>query len=91
MLVDEFENGIHHSRLGELWQVVWSFSQLYDCQVFATTHSEECVRAAHETFLATEEYDFRFYRLDRVDGDIRVKMLDKTLLNTAFKANLEVR
>ena len=91
VLVDEFENGIHHSQLEDLWRVVSAFSERYDTQVFATTHSEECVRAAHHTFTEAEEYDFRFYRLDRVNGEIKAKTLDRTLLETALQASLEVR
>lgn len=91
MLVDEFENGIHHSKLKDLWHVISSFSERYDTQVVATTHSLECTRAAHQVFSEANKYDFRFFRLDRIDGEIKVKALGKTMLDTAFQANLEVR
>ena len=59
ILVDETENGVHHSKLRDLWRAISSFSKEFDVQVFATTHSGECVRAAHQTFLV-DGYDFGF-------------------------------
>ena len=91
MLIDEIENGIHYSKLPDLWQVISSFSQKYSTQVFATTHSEECVRAAHEVFSCTDDYSFRYYRLDRVGESIRVKSFDKPILGTAIDGNFEIR
>ena len=75
----------------DVWRAISSFSKKFDVQVFATTHSEECVRAAHLAFSEAERYDFRFYRLDRVNGEVQVKALDETILGTALDANLEVR
>ncbi len=60
-------------------------------QIFATTHSWECITAAHEAFSSSEEYDFRLHRLDRVGEDIQAVTLDQEMLDTAIKAGLEVR
>lgn len=91
ILIDEIENGIHHSKLKDLWSAISSFAERFDVQVFATTHSAECVRAAHESFDRTDEYDFRFIRLDRVKGTAKAKSFDRTTLATAIKASFEVR
>ena len=91
MLIDEIENGIHYSKLPDLWQVISSFSQKYNTQVFATTHSDECVRAAHEVFSGTDDYSFRYYRLDRVGESIKVKSFDKPVLGAAIDGNFETR
>ena len=91
MLIDEIENGIHYSKLPDLWQVISSFSQKYNTQVFATTHSDECVRAAHEVFSSTDDYSFRYYRLDRVGESIKVKSFDKPILGAAIDGNFEIR
>lgn len=91
VLIDEIENGIHHSRLADLWRAVSTFSEQFDVQVFATTHSHECVRAAHQVFAELDDYEFRFLRLDRVNGRIKGKAFDKTTLGTALDAGLEIR
>jgi hypothetical protein len=36
-------------------------------QVFATTHSWECIYRAHQAFAERDEYDLRVQRLNRVD------------------------
>lgn len=91
MLIDEVENGIHYSKLPDLWRIIDDFSKRYDTQVFATTHSAECVHAAHQTYSELEEYNFRFYRMDRIGSEIKVKSFDKILLDTAFDSSFEIR
>ena len=48
ILVDEIENGIHYKVLPELWKSIFAISHELNVQVFATTHSRECVFAALE-------------------------------------------
>ena len=91
MLIDEIENGIHYSTLLDLWHIVDAFSRRYDTQVFATTHSAECVQAAHQAYSELEDYSFRFYRLDRIGSETKVKTFDKILLDTAFDSSFEIR
>lgn len=45
LLIDEFESGLHYSILEKLWAFVFKVSREMSVQVFATTHSEDCVRA----------------------------------------------
>lgn len=44
-LIDEIENGIHHSAQPDLWRMIFEAAQELDVQVFATTHSYDCVQA----------------------------------------------
>lgn len=53
VLVDEIENGLHHSILPKLWSAIGEVAREFNTQVFATTHSLECIKAAHKAF--TEE------------------------------------
>lgn len=39
LLLDEVENGIHHSVQYDFWRLVLNLADAYDTQVFATTHS----------------------------------------------------
>lgn len=48
VVVDELENGFYFKKMPEIWKTLLEFSRLYDCQVFASTHSAECLRAAAE-------------------------------------------
>ena len=90
-LIDEIENGLHHSVLVDVWKAIANAARRFDTQVFATTHSRECIIAAHEAFSGDEPYDFRLHRLDRIDGDIRATSYDNETLEAAIEAGLEMR
>lgn len=70
VLIDEIENGIHHSAMEKVWSEVARLSKEFGVQVFATTHSYECIQAAHDAFEQSEDDDLRLIRLDRTDGVI---------------------
>lgn len=90
-LVDEIENGLHYSVLPEVWRATSEFAERFNVQVFATTHSEECVRSAHGLF-AAKDYAFRLFRLYRsADGRTEAKMFDREALEAALKSGLETR
>ena len=91
VLIDEFENGIHHSVLKKVWTAVAQAAREFDTQIFATTHSWECIVAAHEAFGESGTYDFRLHRLERVNEHIRVLTYDQKTLQAAIETGLEVR
>lgn len=45
LLVDEVETGLHHSVLKDMWTLISHTAARLDVQVFATTHSNDCVEA----------------------------------------------
>jgi len=90
-LIDEIENGLHHSILPRVWQAIGAAAQEFNTQVFATTHSLECIAAAHKAFMESESYDFRLHRLERKDEKIRAVTYDQEDLNSAIETGFEVR
>ena len=88
VLIDEFENGLHHSILPRIWGVVAEAAEQLNVQVFATTHSLECVEAAHKALGAE---GFRLHRLELVDEESRCVTLSPTATSGAIRHNLEVR
>ena len=91
ILIDEIDNGIHYSVLRDLWRVVWSVAQTFGAQIFATTHSFECVAAAQEIFSEERSEAFRYHRLDRMDNGIRSVTYDQGSLKAAVESGIEVR
>ena len=91
ILIDEIENGIHHSALIDVWKGIAQIAVKEDLQVFATTHSWECIEAAHEVFREREQYDFALHRLQLVKGEIQVVSHDQKMIEVAEKAELEIR
>jgi AAA15 family ATPase/GTPase len=45
LLIDEFENGLHFSIQERLWELIFELAKSLDIQVFATTHSWDCIEA----------------------------------------------
>lgn len=91
VLVDEIENGLHLSVMVPVWQAIAEAARRADVQVFATTHSYECIQSAHQAFAAAQPYDLRLFRLDRHDNGIRAAVYNQNTLNTSIDMNLEVR
>lgn len=91
VLIDEIENGLHYSVLKKVWQAIAKSAQESDTQIFATTHSWECIKAAHEAFDEMSVYDFALHRLDRVGDEIQAVVYDQEILRASLITDLEVR
>jgi hypothetical protein len=92
VLIDEIEDGLHYGVLEKIWGGIAAIAKQEDLQIFATTHSLECIHAAHRVFSQSEPYDFALHRLDRAkDGGVSVVTYDRESLETSFNLNWEVR
>jgi AAA15 family ATPase/GTPase len=90
--IDAVENGLHYSVLKDVWKAIYTAAEAFNVQVFATTHSYECIQAAHQAFTETQNYDFRLHRLDRTpNGDIHAVTYDQEMLQTSIELEFEVR
>lgn len=91
LLIDEIENGLHYSVLPTIWKGLFNAAKEMDVQIFATTHSWECVLAADTAAREEKEYDLNLIRLDRVNDDIKATTIDKDALNSAKELHWEMR
>ncbi len=93
VLIDEIENGLHYSILTDVWKAIAVAAREFNVQIFATTHSLEMIRAAHEAFKEQEPYDFRYHRLDRspLSGAIYATTYNEDSMNAVINLNAEVR
>jgi predicted ATP-dependent endonuclease of OLD family len=91
VFIDEIENGLYYETLPEIWKGIETLAKSENIQIFATTHSRECILAAHETMKMTPNYDFALHRLQRVKGKIESITHDKEMLEASVKTGLEVR
>jgi len=92
VLIDEIENGLQHSAQKTLWKAVFSWAQDLNIQVFATTHSLECVNAfcsSIETSLF--ESEAKLFRIERKDEKFRAVEYTKDILAESLDSNWEVR
>jgi len=90
-LLDEIENGIHHTAMPQVWKGIAEVAERMNVQIFATTHSHECLEAAHEAFAERSSYDFRVIQLYRVDQKTDGRVLDRRLIEAALKGDVDLR
>ena len=88
VLVDEVENGIHHSVLPNVWRAIDEAAKQFHTQIFATTHSFECIEAAHH---ALGPDGFLLHRLEVSDAENRCVTFNPNGISAAIRHNLEVR
>jgi len=64
VFIDEIETGIHYSLMKNMWEMLLDFSKEYDVQVFASTHSFDCISGLAQVY--NEEYsaDISIHRID---------------------------
>ena len=70
IFIDEVENGLHYSVLEDVWKELSWLSKEFDVQIFATTHSNECMVAARDTFNSVDDETLCIHRLSLQEGRI---------------------
>ncbi len=88
VLADEIENGLHHSVLSKVWKVVDTAARQFNTQIFATTHSFECVEAAQKALGAD---GFLLHRLEANGTENRCVTYESEEIDVALRHNLEIR
>ena len=91
LLIDEVENGIHHSVHPDFWRLVLRAAQDNNVQVIATTHGWDCVRGFAQAATELEDVEGVLVRLEREGGRINVVEYPEEKLMTAARHGIEVR
>lgn len=92
LLVDEIENGIHWSVLPDVWKFIVKVAKRLNVQVFATTHSNDCLRAFHFGTKGTPEVRGVAIRLEkREDKEFHAEIFDEQRLAVIIKEGIEIR
>ncbi|TAH07269.1 MAG: ATP-binding protein, partial [Runella slithyformis] len=85
LLIDEFDNGLHVSVQKQLWEIVFELANRLNIQVFATTHSYDCIDAFSEVLGSGKyaESDGLMVRLDNWQDNIEATIYEaKDIFNT---------
>jgi len=90
-LVDEIENGVHHSVHGDMWAFLFRVARTLDIQIFATTHSLDCLRGFAWATKEVGDVEARLVRLDNHDGQVEPVMFDEEELQLAAREEIEIR
>ena len=93
LLIDEFETGLYHNVQADVWRAIFKLAHDWNIQVFATTHSWDCVEAFQEAAAEDENEEAMLIRLQhKRSGDgIEAVLYDEELLAKATRQQVEVR
>lgn len=91
LLIDEIDTGLHHSVMAHVWRVVVDLAHRLDLQVFATTHSLDCLHALAELYEgdASVREDVLLHRIEK--GATRTTVYTADELPVIREHRMEVR
>ena len=92
LLIDEFENGLHYTTQEKLWEIIFYLAEKLNIQVFATTHSRDCIEGFENVLNKTEnKLTGKMIRLSNRKGKISPVEFDKDELKIATEQDIEIR
>lgn len=91
LIVDEIDTGLHWSVMSKMWQLVMRTADELKVQVFATTHSLDCLRGLKDA--VDEHVDLKKHvRVHKVDTALRESVtFSADDLSIAIDQEIEVR
>ena len=90
LLLDEFENGMHHTVQLDAWKAVFKLSRRLGIQVFATSHSWDSIDAFQKASAESPEEGV-LVRLSRKGEDIVPTLFREDELTVVTRDRIEVR
>lgn len=91
LLIDEAENGIHHSVQASFWRMMLPAAAANNVQVIATTHSFSCVRGFARAAAELPDARSVLVRLERDGDQTRAVTYDQDQMMSAAEHGIEVR
>ncbi len=91
LLVDEIDTGLHWSVMAKMWALVIRTARELNVQVFATTHSLDCLRGLKEAVDENEDVQ-KYVRVHKVDAGLKEAItFSADDLSIAIDQEIEVR
>jgi len=90
VLIDEIENGIFYDKYGLTWYILNKFSKDYDCQIFVTSHSLECLQKL-VPIIGDDVDSFSLLQAARENGICTVRHTSGTAMKAALLGGNDVR
>jgi len=90
LLLDEVENGIHYSVQSSMWGMIFDIADRLNVQVFATTHSWDCIKA-FQAVANSRATVGSLHRLDRRGDDVVSVPFDEREMAIAAREQIEIR
>ncbi|MFY0581862.1 AAA family ATPase [Cystobacter fuscus] len=89
-LVDELENGVHYSAQEQLWRLILETASQLNVQVFATTHSWDCIESFQRA-ASSHPSNGALISLARQEGEVKGTVFNERDLEIITRESIEVR
>lgn len=92
LLIDEIDNGLHYTVQKQLWSILFRLAINLNIQVFATTHSSDCISSFGKV-LKDEGFaaEGRYIRLNKKQGLLTTTEYNADELMIVAAQNIEIR
>ena len=93
LLIDEIENGLYPISQELLWHAIFKTAKEFNVQIFATTHSLECIKAYHSVYhqIFGPLDEIRLFRIEKQKSSINIVKYNQKRLATTLEMGLEMR
>ena len=96
LLIDEFENGLHYSIQEKVWSLLFDLSKSLDIQIFATTHSWDCIESFAKVAIEKQDVEGLLFRVGQSvrnsdKGRVIATVFEKEQLFSITQSDVEVR
>jgi AAA15 family ATPase/GTPase len=96
LLIDEFENGLHYGVQEKVWVLLFEIAEKLDIQIFATTHSWDCIESFTKVAIENETTEGVLFRMGRSakisnKGQVIATVYDKAALYDLTQIDMEIR
>jgi AAA15 family ATPase/GTPase len=92
LFIDEIDNGIHYTQVDRLWEIILTISKEQNVQVFATTHSKECIESYARVSKKLNDKDIAYIKMSRLeDGSIKAGVRDYAMFQDTLDDEHEIR
>lgn len=91
LLVDEIDSGLHYSVQLVMWRLIFDMARRLNVQVFATTHSWDCIEAFQQAAREDEAQEGVLIRLQRKNDEIVSVLFSEQELAIATRDQIEIR
>jgi AAA15 family ATPase/GTPase len=97
LCIDEIDNGLYYDKQDLFWEQISKLCEEKNIQLFATTHSYDClksiVRVFENRYKTDEKIDeeLAVFRLVKVKNEVRARPFNFSLLNVMAESLTEIR
>ena len=94
LLIDEIENGLHYSVQPAVWRMIFDMSRKLNVQVFATSHSWDCIKAFRAAVANNKQEDSLLISLRKhqfKEGVVAAVLFDEDEFDIIASERIEVR